>query len=87
MEEENSSQDVKDKKEDNKKDKGEITSQEKKKYKLLIKISLENGNISKEEIIFRDKIGRLRDVDINSAGEIFIITDEKDSHIWKLTSK
>ena len=57
------------------------------KYKLLIKISLENGNISKEEIIFKDKIGRLRDVDINSAGEIFIITDEKDSHIWKLTSK
>ena len=56
------------------------------KYKLLIKISLEKGNISKEEIIFKDKIGRLRDVDINSVGEIFIITDEKDSHIWKLTS-
>ena len=56
------------------------------KYKLLIKISLENENISREEIIFKDKIGRLRDVDINSVGEIFIITDEKDSHIWKLTS-
>ena len=56
------------------------------KYKLLIKLTLENGKISNEEIVFRDKIGRLRDIDINSAGEIFIITDEKDSNIWKLTS-
>tara|TARA_Y100001936_G_scaffold26133_1_gene24156 strand:+ start:31 stop:1215 length:1185 start_codon:yes stop_codon:yes gene_type:complete len=56
------------------------------KYKLLIKLTLENGKISNEEIIFKNKIGRLRDIDINSAGEIFIITDEKDSNIWKLNS-
>ncbi len=56
------------------------------KYKLLIKLSLEKGVIAKEEIIFKDKIGRLRDIDINSLGEIFIITDENNSHIWKLSS-
>ncbi len=56
------------------------------KYKLLIKIDYQNGNILNNQIIFKDEIGRLRDVDINSEGEIFIITDESNSSIWKLTS-
>ena len=57
------------------------------KYKLLLKLELEKGKISNEEIIFKDKIGRLRDVEVNSKGEIFLITDEKKSEIWKLISK
>ena len=42
--------------------------------------------ISNKQIVFKDKIGRLRDIDINSEGEIFLITDEKNSSIWKLVS-
>ena len=57
------------------------------KYKLLLKLDLEKGKISNQEIIFKDKIGRLRDVEVNSKGEIFLITDEKKSEIWKLISK
>ena len=34
----------------------------------------------------RDKNGRVRDVDINSKGEIFLISDEKNSGLWKLKS-
>ena len=56
------------------------------KYKFLLKLEIDNGEIIDKEIIFKDKIGRLRDVDINSKGEIFIITDEKKSSIWKLKS-
>ena len=56
------------------------------KFKLLIKLELQNGVISNKQIVFKDKIGRLRDIDINSEGEIFIITDENNSSIWKLVS-
>ena len=57
------------------------------KYKMLIKLKIENGIITVELIILKDDIGRIRDVDINSKGEIFLITDEFDSHIWKLNRK
>jgi len=57
------------------------------KYKMLIKLKIENGIITDELIILKDDIGRIRDVDINSKGEIFLITDEFDSHIWKLNRK
>ena len=56
------------------------------KYKLLIKLEYKDEKVINKHIVFKDKIGRLRDVDINSNGEIFIITDELDSSIWKLTS-
>ena len=56
------------------------------KYKLLIKLEYKDEKIINKHIVFKDKIGRLRDVDVNSNGEIFIITDELDSSIWKLTS-
>ena len=55
------------------------------KYKMLIKIALKEHKVKTELIILKDKIGRIRDVDINSKGEIFLITDEKNSSIWKLT--
>ena len=56
------------------------------KYKLLIKLEYKDEKVINKHIVFKDKIGRLRDVDINSNGEIFIITDELNSSIWKLTS-
>ena len=54
------------------------------KYKLLIRLDYNDGKVTNEEIIFKDKIGRLRDIDINSEGEIYLITDEPNSSIWKL---
>ena len=42
--------------------------------------------IVEKQIIFKDKIGRLRDIEVNSSGEIYLITDEKQSSIWRLTS-
>ena len=56
------------------------------KFKQLIKLDYENEKLTNKEIIFKDEIGRLRDIDINSSGEIFLITDERNSNIWKLIS-
>ena len=56
------------------------------KFKMLLKISINDGNVSNETIILKDKIGRIRDVDINSKGEIFLISDESNSTIWKITN-
>ena len=47
---------------------------------------MHKGNIVNKQIIFKDKIGRLRDIEVNSSGEIYLITDEKKSSIWRLTS-
>ena len=57
------------------------------KFKMLIKLEFENGKINNKVIVLKDKIGRIRDVDINSKGEIFLISDEKNSSLWKLNSR
>ena len=56
------------------------------KYKMLIKLEFKEGRVINRVIILKDKIGRVRDVDINSKGEIFLISDEKNSGLWKLKS-
>lgn len=38
-----------------------------------------------EKIIFKDKIGRIRDIEINKNGEIFLIADEYETFLFKLT--
>jgi len=55
------------------------------KYKMLIKIKIVEGLVVDESIILKDKLGRIRDVDLNSNGELFLISDEKKSGIWKIT--
>ena len=50
----------------------------------LRKIKFKDNNFISEKIIFKDKIGRIRDIEIQEkTGEIFLITDQ--GSIWKLT--
>jgi len=50
----------------------------------LRKIKFKNDKFINEEIIFKDKIGRIRDIEIEEkTGEIFLITDQ--GFMWKLT--
>ena len=50
----------------------------------LRKIKFKDDKFINEEIIFKDKIGRIRDIEIQEkTGEIFLITDQ--GSIWKLT--
>ena len=50
----------------------------------LRKIKFKDDKFINEEIIFKDKIGRIRDIEIQEkTGEIFLTTDQ--GSIWKLT--
>jgi len=51
---------------------------------LSILPRLENG-FGEEQIIFKDQIGRIRDIEINQEGVIFLIADEANTALFKLT--
>ncbi len=54
------------------------------KYKYLSVLHRENNTFVKEEIIFKDKIGRVRDIEIDQSGNIYIIADETGSNLFLL---
>ena len=63
------------------------------KFNMLIKLKIENNKVANEEIIFRGcklykepcyNIGRIRDIEIDKSGGIYIITDEPQSSLWRL---
>ena len=45
----------------------------------------ENNKIIGEEIIFKNKIGRIRDFEIDKQGNIFLVSDSPKSKLWKLS--
>ncbi|MBL4739128.1 MAG: PQQ-dependent sugar dehydrogenase [Pelagibacteraceae bacterium] len=52
----------------------------------LRKLIFKNVNEVKEDIIFKDKIGRIRDIQIqNNTGKIFMLTD--NGSLWKMEKK
>jgi len=54
------------------------------KYKTLYRLNFENNKVESEHIIFEDRIGRLRDIEVNSKGEIFLINANSNASLWKL---
>ena len=52
---------------------------------MLIRLNFENNMIIDEEIILENKIGRIRDFEFDKKGNIFLISDESDSELWKLS--
>ena len=57
------------------------------KYGLLIRLDYENKKILKKEILIKDKIGRIRDFEVDQKGDIYIIVDENDASLWKLSKE
>jgi len=57
------------------------------KYGLLFKLDYEKNKIVKQEFIIKDEIGRIRDFEIDKKGDIYIIVDEKNAPLWKLSKK
>ena len=53
------------------------------KEQSLRKISFTKNNFKSEDIIFKDKIGRLRDLKIANGGKILILTDQ--GGLWELS--
>ena len=53
----------------------------------LIRLDYENNAIVGEEIIFKNKIGRIRDFKIDAEGNIYLISDSPNSYLWKLSKQ
>jgi len=53
--------------------------------KSLIRLDYEDNKIVGEEIIFKDKIGRIRDFEIDTQGNIYLVSDSPRSKLWKLS--
>jgi len=54
------------------------------KYQYLSVLHRQNNQFIEEEVVFKNKIGRVRDIEINSKGEIFLIADEFESSLYIL---
>ncbi len=56
------------------------------KTKMLARLDFENNKIVDEEIIIQNnkKIGRIRDLEIDSKGNIYLISDEAESSVWMI---
>jgi glucose/arabinose dehydrogenase len=54
------------------------------KYQYLSVLHRKNNQFIEEEVIFKNEIGRVRDIEINNKGEIFLIADEYESSLYIL---
>ncbi|MFM1858054.1 MAG: hypothetical protein RLZ05_1114 [Bacteroidota bacterium] len=56
------------------------------KFEYLSVLHRNDQSFTKEEIILKNKIGRVRDIEIDNTGDIFLIADEFQSNLFKLTN-
>ena len=54
------------------------------KYQYLSVVHRKNNQFIEEEVIFKNEIGRVRDIEINNKGEIFLIADEFENNLYIL---
>ena len=54
------------------------------KFEYLSVLHRQNNQFKEEEVIFKNEIGRVRDIEINNKGEIFLIADELESSLYIL---
>ena len=54
------------------------------KYEYLSILHRKDNKFIEEEIIFKNEIGRVRDIEINTKGDVFLIADEPDSSLYIL---
>ena len=55
------------------------------KENLLLRLIYENNKIVNKEIILQNEVGRIRDFEIDSEGSIYLIIDDENSSLWKLS--
>jgi len=67
------------------------------KFHMLVKLKIQKSHIVNEEIILRgckiykkpchgdNTVGRIRDIEIDKKGRIYIITDESESSLWRVS--
>lgn len=59
------------------------------KANMLFRLDYENDSVVKEEFIIKNNVNikRIRDFEIDRSGNIYLISDDKNSALWKISSK
>ena len=57
------------------------------KDKVLVRLQLENDRVTGEEHLLGDRNQRIRDVRQGPDGALYIVTDEQNGELWKITPK
>ena len=55
------------------------------KDRMLVRLVLENDRVKGEEHLLRDRGKRVRDVRQGPDGALYLVTDESDGEVWKLS--
>ena len=55
------------------------------KFRTLYRIVLEHENPIRQSIIFKNKIGKIRDIEIAPDGSILILSDEDQGGLYRLS--
>ena len=58
------------------------------KTKMLARLEIEKNQVINKEILIKNhpRIGRIRDFEINYLGDVYLISDKKNSSLWKITN-
>ncbi len=55
------------------------------KDKLLVRLEIENGRVTREEHLLADRDQRIRDVRQGQDGALYVVTDESNGELWKIS--
>ena len=54
------------------------------KFRMLVRVDLEGSLVQGQEVVFQDRIGRVRDVRVSPEGKIYLLNDEYRGGIFRL---
>lgn len=55
------------------------------KFQMLVRLDIENGEVVGEERMLQGEFGRMRDVKVFGDGAVYVLTDEADGRLLKIT--
>ena len=53
----------------------------------LVRLTIENGRVTGEEHLLKDRDQRVRDVRQGPDGALYIVTDEADGELWRVAPR
>ena len=54
------------------------------KFRMLVRVDLEGSLVQGQEVVFQDRIGRVRDVRVSPDGKVYLVNDEYRGGIFRL---
>lgn len=57
------------------------------KYQMLVRLSVNDGKVKEEERLFKNTFGRIRDVEVDDKGLIYLLTDSSNGQLIRIQPK